>query len=384
VVTAARSDYGIYQPILRNIQAAPDLDLRLIVTGMHLSPEFVLTVKEIEADGFKIDQHVDMLFSSGTPEGISKSVGVAVLGFAQAFAQFQPDILVVLGDRFEMLGAAVAVLPFTIPVAHIHGGESTEGSIDEPIRHSITKMSHIHFVSTEQYRNRVIQLGEEPWRVMVSGAPGLDNLRTVDWLDLAELERIIGMSLQVRPLLVTYHPVTLEYAETGRNIAELLAAIEMADMPVVFTYPNADTYGYMIIQAIDQFVQTHERARVVDNLGTQGYFSLMKHAAAMVGNSSSGIIEAASFELPVVNVGRRQRGRVHDSNVIDTDCSRNSIVAAIHQVIKPEFFTHLKGMRNPYGDGYAAERIVDKLRTVSLNKSLILKRFHDLPLSEAE
>ena len=382
VVTVARSDYGIYVPVLRKIQEDAALKLKLIVAGMHLSPEFGSTVDDIGNDGFEIGARVEMLLSSDTPEGIAKSMGVGTIGFAQAYASCRPDILVVLGDRFEMHAAVAATLPFVVPVAHIHGGESTEGLIDEPIRHSITKMSHLHFASTQHYANRIIQMGEEPWRVTTSGAPGLDNLYAMDLLPSSEIERLIGMSLQPAPLLVTYHPVTLEYEETAFHISELLAALTAANRPVVFTYPNADTQGRSIIRAIDQYVKNHDHACVAVNLGTRAYFSLMKTAAAMVGNSSSGIIEAASFQLPVVNIGNRQRGRIHERNVLNVGYERNAILSGIRQVTTSEFRKSLDHLQNPYGDGQSAQRIVKTLRDVPLDRRLILKRFYDIPIPE--
>jgi len=377
VVTVARSDYGIYRPVLQKTESANDLRLRLFVAGMHLSPEFGLTVSDIEADGFEIADRVEMLLSSDTPEGIANSIGLGAIGFAHSYASFTPDILVVLGDRFEMLSAVVAALPYTIPVAHIHGGETTEGAFDESIRHAITKMSHLHFVSTERYRQRVIQMGEDPGHVILSGAPGLDNIRTVDLVEPDELEKRVGMSLDPAPLLVTFHPVTLEYEDTSRHIAELLAALDAVGLPVVFTYPNADTQGRVIMQAIEGHVRTRSHTKVVVNLGTRAYFSLMRCARAMVGNSSSGIIEAASFELPVVNIGSRQRGRICGRNVINAECDRGSIVLAVREAISPDFRSDLKGIQNPYGDGHAAERIVETLRTVPLDRGLRLKHFYD-------
>ncbi len=384
VVTVARSDWGIYQPILRKIQSCSDLDLHLIVSGMHLSPEFGQTVNVIESEGFDIKERVEMLLSSDSPEGISKSMGLGTIGFAQAFSRFQPDILLVLGDRFEMLSAVIAAIPFTIPVAHLHGGEATEGLIDEAIRHSITKMSHLHFVSTEPYRQRVIQLGEEPWRVTVSGAPSLDNIANIDLLGFAELQKKIEIPLTESPLLVTFHPVTLEYNHTRKHVTELLAALDNFDLPIVFTYPNADTHGRSIIKAINGFIETHPRAWAVANLGTQAYFSLLKNSAAMVGNSSSGIIEAASFELPVVNIGNRQQGRIHSYNVIDVANKRNLISNGIQQAISAEFRARLSGMVNPYGRGNAAATITDVMQTISLDQKLVQKRFYDILSKETE
>ena len=378
VVTGARSDYGIYLPVLRAIEADNRLRLKLIAAGMHLSPEFGYTVEVIERDGFEIADRVEMLVSADTPRGISKSMGLGTIGFAQVFADLSCDILLVLGDRFEMHAAVVAALPFAVPVAHIHGGESTEGLIDEPIRHSITKMSHIHFVSTGAYQRRVEQMGEEPWRVTVSGAPSLDNLRHVDLMSREELEQATGLVLTPSPILVTFHPVTLDYRNTGEHIQALLGALASVAAPVVFTYPNADTSGRVIIEAISEYVDRHEEARVVENLGTDAYFSLMSHASAMVGNSSSGIIEAASFQLPVVNIGNRQRGRVRGTNVIDVDADTESIAGGIRRAVRPDFRSSMDGLKNPYGDGHAAERIVERLKSIALDQSLIVKRFHDL------
>ena len=378
VVTVARSDYGHFLPILHRIVGEPTLRLSLIVAGMHLSPEFGLTVRTIEADGFGIDDRVEMLLSADTPSAIAKSVGTGIISFAQVFTRNTPDILLLLGDRFEMLAAATAMLPFVVPMAHVAGGEATEGLIDEAIRHSLTKMSHLHFVATERYRDRVIQMGEEPWRVVVSGAASLDNLTRVRRLTREETERRLDLPLSPPPLVVTFHPVTLQFESTEAHVSELLAALDAVDRPIVFTYPNADTYGRTVIERIDRYVATHPNARAVTSLGTDLYFSLLTYAAAMVGNSSSGIIEAASFALPVVNIGDRQRGRVHGPNVVDVPCSRAAIAAAVRHALEPETRRALAGMMNPYGSGNAAEAIVQTLRDVPLDEHLIVKRFWDL------
>lgn len=379
VVTGARSDYGIYVPLLKKIQADPDLHLHLIVTGMHLSPEFGCTVEAIKNDGFQIGERIEMLLSSDSPEGIVKSMGLGAIGFAKAFSGYRPDILVVLGDRFEMHCAALAALPFKIPVAHIHGGEITQGAIDDALRHSITKLSHLHFVSTDEYARRVVQMGEEPWRVTVTGALGLDNLDTVELLKAEELTERFGLKLDNMPfLLVTFHPVTLEYEDTEWQISELLAALKAVDLPVIFTMPNADTSGRIIARKIEEFVETHSHTQVVDNLGTQGYFSMMSIASAMVGNSSSGIVEAASFQLPVVNVGIRQKGRARNSNVIDVDYDRKGIIKGIGKAVDPEFRSKLRGPQNIYYSGGASEKIVDVLKQMQLDNKLMIKKFHDL------
>jgi UDP-hydrolysing UDP-N-acetyl-D-glucosamine 2-epimerase len=378
VITAARSDYGIYVPVLRRILSEPDVRLHLVVTGMHLSPEFGLTAETIESDGFEIGDRVEMLLSSDTPEGTAKSMGLGTIGMAQSYARKRPDILVVLGDRFEMHAAALAALPFKIPVAHIHGGELTEGAIDDALRHSMTKLSHLHFVSTEQYARRVIQLGEEPWRVTVCGAPSLDNLDSLKLLDRQELEKQYGLSFDQLPLLVTYHPVTLEYEQTEWQMRELLGALSSFGMPIIFTLPNADTGGRTILRMIKEFVKMRPATQLVDNMGTQRYFSVMANAAAMVGNSSSGIVEAASFKLPVVNIGSRQHGRVRAANVIDVACDRSEIVKAIERAIQPDFRESLRDLENPYGRGQAAEKIVKRLKTVVLDETLMRKQFQDV------
>jgi UDP-hydrolysing UDP-N-acetyl-D-glucosamine 2-epimerase len=378
VVTVGRSDYGIYQPILRAIDAQADLQLHLIVSGAHLSPEFGMTVDTIEADGFAVGDRVEMLLSSDTPDGTATSMGLGLIGFARVFQRSRPDILLVLGDRFEMFTAALAALPFCIPVAHIHGGEVTQGAIDDSLRHGLTKLSHLHFVSTTEYARRVEQLGEEPWRVVVSGAPALDHLRTMKLFSASEIESRFGLTLVPAPLLVTFHPVTLEPDQIEWQTRELLQAIDRTGLPVVFTQPNADAGGRRIGCLIDEFVASHPLARGVDNLGTPGYFSLMRVAAAMVGNSSSGIIESPSFALPVVNVGTRQSGRVRAANVIDVGNSADAIFEGIDRAIDPAFRASLSGIVNPYGDGQASGAIVERLRTVALDQRLRVKRFRDL------
>lgn len=378
VVTVGRSDYGIYLPVLRRIEKDPSLRLLLMVAGMHLSQEFGLTISAIEMDGFEIAARVEIPYLSDTPEGIARSMGVAVAGYAESLARLRPDILVVLGDRFEMYAAALAALPFKIPIAHIHGGELTEGAIDDALRHSLTKLSHLHFVATEEYARRVIQLGEEPWRVTVTGAPSLDNLYSTERLSVKELEERFDVELPHAPLLVTFHPVTLEFEQAAWQTGELLAALDALGRRVVFTSPNADTGGRAIRKLIEAYVDAHDNAVLVDNLGTQAYFSLMSIAAAMVGNSSSGIIEAPSFKLPVVNIGTRQDGRLRAANVIDVGYKREEILSGLRKAIKPGFRAGVKELTNPYGNGNAAEKIVQRLKIVALDDTLVRKRFHDL------
>ena len=376
VVTGSRADYGILAPLLRAIHEDGALALRLMVTGMHLSPEFGLTIEMIEGDGFPIAERVEMLVSSDTPEGIAKSMGLGTIGFAQAFARHRPDMLVVLGDRFEVHAATLAALPFKIPVAHIHGGELTEGAFDNSLRYSITQMSHLHFVATEEYGRRLIQVGEEPWRVLVCGALSLDNIKTVSLLTREEMESRTGLSLERSPLVVTFHPVTLEYELTEWQVDELLAAVGTIPLPILLTMPNAKTGRSTIARKLNKFVEGRASARLVDNLGTQAYFSFMAIAAAMVGNSSSGIIEAMSFGLPVVNIGTRQRGRTRGANVIDVGYGREEIIAGIHTALSPGFRSRLQGQSNPYGDSRAAEKIVERIKEIALDNRLIVKRFY--------
>lgn len=377
VVTTSRADYGIYGPVLRRVAGDPELGLDLLVTGSHLAPTFGYTVDRIERDGYRIRDRIECLMSSDSAWSISQSMALTMLGFSQSYARQPPELLLVLGDRFEMFAAVAAAVPMKIPIAHIHGGESTEGAIDEAFRHAITKMSHLHFAATEQYRDRILQLGEHPERVFHCGAPSLDNLLEIAWVSQAELAERLGLSLDTPPLLVTLHPVTLQHDLVEAHCDALLKALERTDLPVVFTYPNADTGGQTIIRKIEQYVARRPQAVVATDLGTEGYFSLMRHAGAMVGNSSSGIIEAASFELPVVNIGIRQSGRVRGANVIDCDPSEAAITKAIETAVSGPFRAGLRGLRNPYGDGRAAERIVEQLKRVDLDDDrLFHKQFY--------
>lgn len=378
VVTTSRADYGIYLPVLRRIREERGLALRLLATGMHLSPRFGCTAEAIEADGFEVSERIETLSDSDEPEAVAESMARGTAGFARLFARFRPDILVVLGDRFEMHAAALAALPFKIPVAHIHGGELTEGAIDDALRHSMTKLSHLHFVSAREHGRRLLQMGEELWRITVSGAPSLDNLASVRRLSAGELEARYGLRVTPETLLVTFHPTTLEYEDAGRQAAELVEALRASGRPVVFTMPNADTGGRTIRGHIERYVRSGSSARAVENLGTEGYFSVMALCAAMVGNSSSGLVEAPSFGLPAVNVGNRQRGRIRGANVVDVGYGREEIAAGIRRAVEPGFRESLRGLPNPYGDGNASARIVARLRDVELSDRLVVKRFTDL------
>lgn len=388
-VTVGRSDWGIYRPILNEIRRTPGLRLQLIAAGAHLVSQHGGTIAEIIEDGFAVDETVDMLLASDNPESIAKSMGLATIGFAQAFQRVRPDILLVLGDRFEMHAAAVAATPFRIPIAHVHGGEVTAGAIDDAYRHAITKYSHLHFVSAAEHARRVMQLGEEPWRITVSGAPALDNLRTISLLSRDELAERIGIRLTRPPLLVTFHPVTLQFEQADDQILQLIQALEQTlaasdhsggdpDLPVIITRPNADTRNTRILQQLEGFANTHPNVRLVSSLGTRGYFSLMSLAAAMVGNSSSGIIEAASFRLPVVNIGLRQAGRPRSANVIDVDCTSAAISDGLKRALSAGFRDSLESLTNPYGDGQAAVRIARRLAETPIDENLVIKKFCDV------
>jgi len=378
VVTVSRSDYGHLRPVLEALRRAPDLELLLLVAGMHLASEFGLTVRDIEADGFPISARVEMLGGGDTPEAVAAATGRGVTGFGEAFARLRPDLLVVLGDRFEMLAAAVAALPFALPVAHIHGGEASEGAMDNQIRHAITKLAHLHFASAEPHAQAIAAMGEEPWRIHTVGAPGLDRLATTEPLSRAALARELGLPEAGPWLLVTFHPVTLEYRETAAHIDELLAAIEKTDGFVLITYPNADTSGRLIVERIEDFAGRHpRRCRLAKSLGERLYLSLLRHADLMIGNSSSGLIEAPTFGLPVVNVGSRQHGRLRGVNVIDVEPSHEDILRGIEAARAPAFRARARGAANPYGDGHAAPRIVEVLRAVSLDARLVQKRFSE-------
>jgi UDP-N-acetylglucosamine 2-epimerase (non-hydrolysing)/GDP/UDP-N,N'-diacetylbacillosamine 2-epimerase (hydrolysing) len=380
VVTGTRAEYGLLKWLIREIADDPGLVLQVAATGMHLSPEFGLTYREIEADGFMVDEKVECLLSSDTETGISKAMGLAMIGFADALTRLAPDVMVVLGDRFEILSAVVAAMNARIPVAHIHGGEATEGLVDEAIRHAVTKMAHFHFTAAEPYRRRVIQLGEDPKRVFNVGAPGLDAIRNVTLLDRRELAASLEATIGAPLFVVTYHPVTLE--EQGPEVAmkALFAALDtFPDATILFTMPNADAAGRTIGSMIRAYA-SERRDRVVarTSLGQQRYFSALALADAVVGNSSSGIIEAPAFGVPTVNIGDRQRGRLRAASVIDCEATDERIAAAIAKALTPEMRAVAARKVSPYGHGETAVRIKETLKAVDLGAA-VMKRFYDLP-----
>lgn len=378
VVTGTRAEYGLLRWVMDGLRESPDVELKVIATGMHLAPEFGLTYREIERDGFAIDWKVEMLLSSDTPSGIAKSMGLGLIGFADVLRAVRPDLLVVLGDRFEILSAVVAALVARIPVAHLHGGEITEGAFDDAIRHAITKMSHFHFVAADAYRRRVIQLGEDPERVFVVGGLGIDGIKRLNLLSRPELETRLDFKFGRRNLLVTFHPATLDSASPGDQMRELLSAFDsLEDTHVIFTMPNADTAGRSLFAIVEEYVGTHPNSRAFTSLGQIGYLSAMREVDAVVGNSSSGLLEAPTFRKPTVNIGDRQSGRLKAHSVIDCAPDRASISAALRKALSTEFTHSIRDAQNPYGDGGASDRIVEIIRDLRLENAW-KKSFHDI------
>ncbi len=376
VVTGTRAEYGLLYWLMKEIQSDPDLQLQVVATGMHLSPEFGLTYHNIQTDGFVIDAKVEMLLSSDTPVAIAKSTGLGVIGFADAFDRLAPDILVLLGDRFEILAAAQAALVARIPVAHIAGGDITEGAFDESIRHSITKMAHLHFVTNKEAARRVRQLGEDPGNIFNVGSPGIDNITRSTLLSRDELECDLGITFRERNLLVTFHPPTLERSPACDQFQALLDALDRLgpDVGTIFTKPNADTEGRRLMEMIDRYVSAREQAKVFTNLGQLRYLSLISQADAVVGNSSSGLYEVPSFKKPTVNIGDRQKGRLQASSVINCIPDTEDILRAIREA----FDLDCSAAVNPYGNGEASSRIAAVLKEYVDPKGLIKKRFFDL------
>jgi UDP-N-acetylglucosamine 2-epimerase (non-hydrolysing)/GDP/UDP-N,N'-diacetylbacillosamine 2-epimerase (hydrolysing) len=372
VVTSSRADYShLYWP-LHDLARHPDVDLKLIVLGAHLSPQFGDTVKEIEKDGFAIAARLECLLSSDTDVGMAKTLGVAVLALADLLGQMRPDLLLLIADRYEMLAPAAVALTLRIPIAHIEGGEISEGAIDDAVRNALTKMSHIHFTSTEDARARVVSMGEESWRVHRAGAPSLDHLRRSRLLDLHELQQRLEIDLERPTVLVAYHPVTIA-RDTTQEADSLFAALRAVDAQILFCYPNADAGSHALLERARAFLASRGDAKIFVNLEAVTYWSLLRQVEALIGNSSSGIMEAASFALPVVDVGFRQKGRERARNVLDALPEADAILAAITQARSPEFRQSLVGMTNPYGDGHAAEKIVQVLTATPLSEELIVK-----------
>lgn len=379
VVTVGRSDYSVYRSVMNRIAVEPELHYELLVTGGHLAARSGNTISEIISDSRPIAAKIPLPETLEDPSAMADAMGVAMSGAAQVLHENRPDILLVLGDRFEMFAVAAAAVPFNIPIAHIHGGELSFGAIDDVFRHAITKMSHLHFAATQDYADRIIRMGEEPWRVIVSGAPALDTIREAALPDRATLSARFGIQLDQPPLLVTFHPVTRQLYDTERQISALLDALRQTDRPIILTAPNADAGSDIIRSEYARFLRQRGDCYLVENFGALNYLAMLREAAAVIGNSSSGLIETPAFKVPTVNIGDRQQGRTRAANVIDVPVSTDAILGGIRKAIDPAFRSNLARLDNPYGDGHAAERIVDVLKTADLDSDLVAKRFYDGP-----
>lgn len=383
IVTAGRSDYGIYRPVLQELSNATEWDVRLIVSGSHLHNASGVSLDNIKSDGFLIEAEIpledpqDSQFEASVRMALQ--MGRATQGLAKAYAEQRPDLVLILGDRYEMFALASACVPMNIPLAHIHGGELSLGAIDDVFRHALTKMSHLHFASTREYGNRILQMGEEHWRVTISGAPGLDALRTFNLPSRAHLEEHFSLDLQTPPILVTYHAETRTGTSPISQLKILLAELSMQPHPIVFTAPNMDGDYDALRKILEQYVAAHANAYFVENFGLTNYLAMLRESKAVVGNSSSGLIETPLFGLPVLNIGKRQDGRVRGKNVIDVPCEPMALKKGLDKALSDSFSSSLKGMLNPYGDGYASQRIVERLQKVKIDSNLLNKHFHDQP-----
>ncbi|MCT4665379.1 MAG: UDP-N-acetylglucosamine 2-epimerase [Flavobacteriales bacterium] len=377
VITGTRAEYGLFYWLMKGIEQSENLNLQIIATGMHLSPEFGMTVGEIEKD-FKVDRKIEMLLSSDTPTGISKSMGLAQISFAEAFEQLSPDLVIVLGDRYEIFSAVSAALVARIPVAHIHGGETSEGATDEAMRHSITKMSHLHFTAAEAYRKRVVQLGEHPDRVFQVGGLGIDNILKLPLMNKKDLEQSLDIKLEEQVFLITFHPVTLENSTSKAQTLELLKALDsFPDATLIFTKANSDADGRVINQLIDNYCLQRSNAHAYFSLGQTRYLSMIKESSVVIGNSSSGLIEVPSFNKPTVNIGDRQKGRLKAESVIDCLPEKKEITTAINKALSENFSVYISETKNPYGNGGSSEKIIEILEQISL-EDILKKKFYDL------
>jgi len=384
VVTGTRAEYGLLYWLMKEIDSDSELELQIIVTGMHLSPEFGLTYKVIEQE-FNINKKIEMLLSSDTPVGISKSIGLAQISFSEAYDELKPDLVILLGDRYEIFAAATAAMVARIPIAHLHGGETTEGAFDEAIRHSITKMSHLHFTATDEYRRRVIQLGEAPERVFNVGGLGIENIKRLNLMSKEEFENSINFKLNNKNLLVTFHPVTLEESTTEQQFTQLLNALDtLINTHIIFTKANSDTDGRIINKLIDDYVNSNPSKSVAfASLGQLRFLSALQYVDGVVGNSSSGLAEAPSFKIGTINIGDRQKGRIKASSVIDAEPDYQSILKAIEHLYSDSFKETLITTKNPYGEGSASSEIIQIIKNTSL-KHILKKSFFDLPYKNLE
>lgn len=379
ILTATRAEYGLLKPIITKLNTIEKFDIRIVATGAHLSPEFGLTYKEIQKDGFKIDEEIEILLSSDTPSSISKSMGLAMISFSDYFSKLNPDLLIVLGDRYETLAVATTAMNQRIPIAHLYGGETTEGAIDESIRHAITKLSYLHFTSTNEYRNRVIQLGEHPDRVYNVGAIGIENILNEKHLSKEELEKELKIDLSKPYVLGTFHPVTLENNTSEKQIESLLEVCkEYKNLNFLLTKANADAKGRIINQIIDRYAIENDNIATFTSLGMKRYLSALKYCSMVIGNSSSGLIEAPSFGIPTINIGDRQKGRLQASSIINCQPSKDSIKQAIVQAMSKSFVEEAKKTINPYGSGNTSDKIIEVIKEYVFGKKIDLKKkFYD-------
>jgi UDP-hydrolysing UDP-N-acetyl-D-glucosamine 2-epimerase len=382
VITTSRADYGhLYWP-LRDLSENENVDLKIIALGSHLSPEFGNTVQEIVNDCFAIDSRIECLLSSDTDVGMAKTIGIATLSLADVLGQMRPDLLLLIADRYEMLAPASVALALRIPIAHIEGGEVSEGAIDDAVRNALTKMSHIHFTSTHAAREQVIAMGEEAWRVHRAGAPSLDHLRRRTLLSREQVEELLALNLRTPTILVVYHPMTIA-RDTLQEADALFAALENLTDQILFCYPNADAGSRALIDQTKSFVERRGHGKIFSNLNSVTYLSLLRQVDMLVGNSSSGIMESASFSLPTVNVGLRQQGRERARNVLDAEAHPRAILDAVRTARTAEFRDSLRGMVNPYGEGFASETIVRVLTSVPLSQELLMKRHPGISMQAA-
>ena len=382
VVSGTRADYGLLKPLLTRIRDADALQLQLCTTGMHLSPEYGFTQNEIIKDGFAVDETVEMLVSSDSSVGISKAIGLGVIGFSDVYRRLEPDCVLVLGDRYEILAASIAAMVAAFPIAHLHGGELTETMMDDAIRHSITKMSFFHFVATDEYRNRVLQLGEDPRHVYNVGGMGVDAIRDLDFMDREELEQSLGFPFLDKNLLITFHPVVSASIKPVDQLRELLNALSTyPNTRLIFTLPNADQDGRSLMQEIRQFCEIHPNAFCFQSLGYRRYLSCLQFVDGVVGNSSSGLLEAPTFKIGTVNIGDRQKGRLRASSVVDVEVDQVAIQKAIDQLYSSEFIDSIRDVVNPYGSGGASDEIVRILsNALNVEGFSVIKSFQDLPI----
>lgn len=373
VITGTRADYGIFYYVLKEIEANSNLELNLIVCGMHLCPEYGMTINEIFKDGFRVYDKIETLLASDTGAAMGKSVGLSIIGISQSLERLKPDILLILGDRGEMLAAAIAAVHMNIPIAHIHGGEVT-GTVDESVRHAITKLSHIHLPATQDSKNRIIKLGELDKNIFVVGAPGLDYIKNVEYLSRQEILKKFNLK-DDKFFILTQHPVTTERENVKWQIEQSLEALVELKIQTIITYPNSDNGGREIIKAIEYYSSKYDFIKLHRNLSQKEYLSLLKYVNVMIGNSSSGIIEAPSYKLPVVNIGTRQEGRLRANNIIDVSYNKDAIVEGINSALYDvNFRNELQKCINPYGSGEASHKIADILSSVELNNELIQKK----------